>query len=447
VKADAAKPLVDAASSDRGAGATTVVSDGVAERSPTDADDGRTPAQDLFEEARRRRRRRYLWGTIAVALAVLLVATTAWSLRGGTARAPGPPSHRVGGPHPSGAVIGGMPPAMVVWAQLSPSTMAIQVVSSKTGRVVRTLATDDGLFDSTPQPTVSTDGTVFFDDSVAGSSTPGPGAPPPIERVMAVPFAGGPVSFVALGHDPVVSPNGQDLAYLTFTQVSDAPEAIVVRDLRTGASSTWSYSTNGPDIRRLTWMPDSVHLAFSTEILVRRQWHLSTRVVDVTGSDRRLEDARVLPLPRCPTGPSWAFGTDHTMAWAGFLGEDLGIGICRHVDITGTEQQTQPFVIDVRTGREVARLPAIGGLIGDGPGGGFQIDPSGRYMAYVGPGLGAGGLYRWDLYRLALPDRGPSSRPVFVRQQVGSVGWVPPPLGDPGPTPSAQTPSTLAHQL
>lgn len=80
-----------------------------------------------------------------------------------------------------------MPPAMVVWAQVSPSTMAIQVVSSRTGRVVRTLATDDGLFNSTPQPTVSTDGTVFFDDSVAGSSTPGPGAPPPIERVMAVP--------------------------------------------------------------------------------------------------------------------------------------------------------------------------------------------------------------------------------------------------------------------
>jgi hypothetical protein len=330
---------------------------------------------------------------------------------------------------------------MVVWAQTSPSTMAIQVVSSDTGRVLRTLAYDDGLFNSTPQPTVSTDGTVYYDDSVSGSSTPGPGAPPPVERIMAVPFRGGPVTFLALGHDPVVSPNGRYLAYVTFTQVitrlgavgvvSDAPEGIVVRDLRTGTSSTWSYGTSGPDIRRLTWMPDSAHLAYSTENLVgpvlHRVWYLSTRVLDVSGGDRRLEDARALPLPKCPPGPDWAFGTDHTMAWAGFLDQDSGIGICRYVDITGTEQSTQPFVVDVRTGRDVAKLPAIRGLVGDGPGGGFQVDPSGHYLAYVGPGLGAGGLYRWSL-----DDRGRASRPVLVRQQVGSVAWVPPSLGGPG---------------
>ncbi len=293
--------------------------------------------------------------------------------------------------------------------------------------MVRTLATDDGLFNSTPQPTVSADGTVYYDDSVPGSSTPGPGSPPPIERVMAVPLAGGPVTFVAPGHDPVVSPNGQDLAYLTFAQVitklggvslvSDAPEAIVVRDLLTGASSTWSYSTSGPDIRRLSWFPDSTHLAFSTENLVAGKWHLSTRVIDVSGGDRRLEDARTIPLPRCPAGPSWAFGTDHTMAFAGLLNEDSGIGVCRHVDITGTEQSTQTFVIDVRTGREIAKLPAIPGLIGDGPGAGFQIDPSGRYMAYVGPGLGAGGLYRW-----ALKERGRTARPSWFDNRWEASG-------------------------
>ncbi len=436
MKVTAPSPLADPATSDCGPDVPTVGSNGVTDRaracSTAVAAHGATSAQALFEEARRRRRHRYLWGTIAALLAVLLVAATVWSLRDGAAPAPRSQPQSVGTPGSSGTANEAIPPAMVVWAQVSRSTMAIQVVSSKTGRVERTLATDDGLFNSTPQPTVSTDGTVFYDDSVVGSSTPGPGSPPPVERVMAVPLAGGPVTFVALGHDPVVSPNGQDLAYLTFTQVTDAPEAIVVRDLRTGTSSTWSFATNGPDIRRLNWMPDSRHLAFSTENLVDRRWHLSTRVIDVEGGDRQLQDARTLPLPKCPPGPSWAYGTDHTMAWAGFIDEHRGIGVCRHVDITGQEQWTQPFVVDVRTGREVARLPAIRGLIGDGPGGGFQVDPTGRYVAYVGPGRGAGGLYRWALSGWARHDRGRASAPVFVRQGVGSVGWVPPSLGDPG---------------
>jgi hypothetical protein len=427
---------------DRGPSTSAIPTDRVEEHSIARGDDSSSSAQALFEEARRRRRRRYRWGAVALLLAVVLVVVTVWSLGDGTPRTPGAQTHRVHHPVPIASSRSALPPAMVVWAQLTPSTMAIQVVSSRTGRILRTLATDDGLFNSTPQPTVSTDGTVFYDDSVAGSSTPGPGAPPPTERIMSVPFAGGPVSFVALGHDPVVSPDGRYLAYLTFAQVitklgseavvSDAPEGIVVRDLRTGISSTWSYSTSGPDLRRLTWMPDSAHLAFSTENLVgpvlHRVWHLSTRVIDLFGGERRLEDARALPLPKCPAGPSWAFGTDHTMAWAGFLDEDHGIGICRYADITGTEDSTQPIVIDVRTGRDVAKLPAIRGLIGDGPGGGFQVDPSGRYLAYVGPGLGAGGLYRWDLR-----NRGRASRPVLVRQQVGSVGWVPPSLGGAGP--------------
>ena len=421
MKVATANQLQDEVTSDHGQGTST------APRSPAVAGGAGTPAQALFEEARRRRRRRYRWGLSAVLLAVLVVAATVWSFRDGTG--PGSPPHADRALPPGATAHEGMPPAMVVWAQVSPSTLAIQVVSSRTGRVVRTLATDDGVFNSTPQPTVSTDGTVFFDDSVAGSSTPGPEAPPPTERVMAVPLAGGPVTFVALGHDPVVSPNGRELAYLTFTQVDDAPESIVVRDLRTGTSATWSFATNGPDIERLTWLPDSRHLAFSTENLVDRVWHLSTRVIDVSGSDRSLQDARTLPLQKCPAGPSWAFGTDHAMAWAGFLDDRDGIGVCRHVDITGTEEQTQLFVVDVRTGREVARLPAVRGLIGDGPGGGFQVDPTGRYLAYVGPGRGAGGLYIW-----ALKDRGRASAPVLLRQKVGSVGWVPPSLGGSGPS-------------
>ena len=63
-----------------------------------------------------------------------------------------------------------MPSEMVVWASAQVgTTMSIQVLSSRSGHVVRTLALDFGLFNSTPHPTTSPDGTVYY-DKVTGAT-------------------------------------------------------------------------------------------------------------------------------------------------------------------------------------------------------------------------------------------------------------------------------------
>jgi hypothetical protein len=386
---------------------------------PVGTDDN-TAAQALFKEARRRRARRRAVGAVLAFVVLMATATLAVSRQEG-----GPTSSaRHGTPrHTAIPSVPPVPAQMVVWAQTSRNTMSIEVISSTTGRVVRRLATDDGLFDSTPQPAVSVTGTVYFDDSVPGTSTPGPGAPPPIEHIESVPLAGGTVSVIADGHDPQVSPNGVFLAYLTWTQITDAPEAVVVRNLVTGTARTWSYATDGPDINQISWSPDSESLAFATETLVGQSWRLSTRLLDLTDPGRSLELTPRITLPQCPSATPWASSdAGRDMAWAGFLNKRQGIGICHHVGLTRQGDWTQPVVVDLATGQVVRRFPVVPGLLGVGPGGGFQADPSGHYLAFIGAGLGAGGLYRW---RISAGSTRRSSGPLLVRNDVGSEGWVP----------------------
>jgi len=81
-----------------------------------------------------------------------------------------------------------------------------------------------------------------------------------VEQIFSVPITGGPETFVANGHDPVVSPDGRYLAYLIWTQITNWPEGVVVVNRLTGAVSTWQYSTNVPDINTISWSPDSAGL-------------------------------------------------------------------------------------------------------------------------------------------------------------------------------------------
>ena len=277
----------------------------------------------LFEEARQRRRLRHRIFGLGLAAVLLIAALMVFVFLAG--RKPTAPPASDGGAPAAGRPIPPAPTQMVVWSQTSPGTLSIQVISSKTGHVLRTLAIDDGLFRSSPQPSVSADGTVYFDDAIDGSAPPNPG-PLPREQIASVPLGGGAISVVAQGHDPAVSPNGRLLAYQTFTDVTDAPEAIVVQNLTTGASTTWQFATNAPDISSgLSWSPDSKSLAFQSETVIKGVCHLRTHVIDLSSPNRSLDDTALISLPLCPAPTPWASpGAGRDMLWVGFLERDCG---------------------------------------------------------------------------------------------------------------------------
>lgn len=384
-------------------------------------------AEALFKEAhQRRRRRRRVAGAAVIGVLVLTVTVASVLLLENQ------PPRPVGTPPPSrveGVAVPAMPPQMVVWAQIG-RTMSVQVLSSRSGHVVRTLASDIGLFNSTPQPTAAPDGTVYFDQAI-GATQQGPDAHPPVEQILSIPITGGPATFVADGHDPVVSPDGRYLAYLIWTELTDGPEGVVVVNRLTGAVDTWEYSTNVPDINTISWSPDSQSLAVSTETLVgkvpRSSWHLSIGRLRLSDPNRSLADLPSVQLPLCPPPTYWAgTGATRDMAWVGFLNANEGIGRCQHVGLTNEDSWTQLVVVNLGTGQVVRKLPVISGLINVGPSGGFHVDASGHHLVFIGPGRGAGGLYRWTI---DTRTEGRQAAPVFVRNDVGSASWVPSRVG------------------
>jgi len=178
----------------------------VLDERPTDfdgqplVDSSEASAQALFEEARRLRRRRYRRGGILVTIIGMIAATIVVTLgHTGGSRATPP---RVQSEPPTPTRTATIPQEVVVWR-----SFRIEVVSSTTGRLIRTLAPDAGLNRFTPQPAVSPGGTVYFDEADNVSGIPG-------EQILSVPLSGGHVTVVANGHDPAVSPDGHFLAYL-----------------------------------------------------------------------------------------------------------------------------------------------------------------------------------------------------------------------------------------
>jgi WD40-like Beta Propeller Repeat len=268
-------------------------------------------------------------------------------------------------------------------------------------------------------------GIVYFDRGVE----PPPSVP--VQQIVSVPLQGGPLTVVAQGHEPVVSPNGRLLAYLADTDFTDAHEAVEVRNLETGATTTWQYPNAAADISGLTWTPDSRTLAFTatTPTPNKTGATLGTSVLDVSTHSGSLEAARPIPLPQCPSPPPWDFpGAPRTMAWAGYLNETEGIGVCRRGSpLTGQSYEIELSVVAVATGRIIAHLPAISGQLDvgsvlDGSEGEVQVDASGRHLAIVEVGSGTGTLYRWSLGNDLLPT---SAEPVRVTTGASSPAWVP----------------------
>ncbi len=365
---------------------------------------GDTSTQALFEEARSlRRRRNRRWAVLALSVGLIVAVTVV--ILAHTAHPAGPTlsvGHRDSAARTPAVAV---PPEMVVWKEFR-----IELISSKTGRLIRTLANDVGLNRGIPHPTVSPSGTVYFDDATNLTTTA------PSEQILSVPLLGGPVTVVADGRHPVVSPNGRFLAYVTYVDYTNGREGIAVRDLLTGATKTWRYAYTGPDISALSWSTDSESLSFSavTPTPDNRTETLGTWALAVSASSGSLHAARKIPLP-----PG--------MVWAGYLKPDEGIAAFQHPGLTRQRASIELSVVDAGTGRIIARLPSARGLLGvdnslDGSEGTIQIDPSGQHLALVEVGSGDGTLYRWTIG--SVPNH-ISAGPIQITTGVFGAAWVP----------------------
>jgi hypothetical protein len=225
-------------------------------------------------------------------LVVLAVATTVVSIGFLTLRGSGP-GHRVetraGGaspaaPLPTGLGDGSADPTLVSTGRPSPTASrpadiaavvggSVVLLDGRDGHTVRTLATHTeattGGFPYLEGVSLSPDGkTVYY--ALAGDC-----GPATIYRVAA--DGRTPSEGMVDGLSPAVSPDGRKLAYAVAgpegtSRDRHCQNAIVVRDLKTGAERTWRYPDT-PDygtelyrdavISEIAWAPDSTRLAYT----------------------------------------------------------------------------------------------------------------------------------------------------------------------------------------
>ena len=109
------------------------------------------------------------------------------------------------------------PKEIVGWT----SNRDLEVVSTTTGAVERTLASNVALFaPGVPTLSVSPGGVVFFDwIPMVGISPPDAQG----DQIYSVSIVGGPVHEVSPGYDPAISPDGRTLAFVASNGVGEAP--------------------------------------------------------------------------------------------------------------------------------------------------------------------------------------------------------------------------------
>ena len=328
-------------------------------------------AEALIEEARRRQRRRWRRRALLGASLVLLAAAAAIGGIGLSGRTALSPARAARSPGP----VAPMPSRVVVWT----ADFKIEVLSSRTGRLIRTLATSVALNRGLPTLAVSPAGVVYFDDARG-----------PREFILSVPLTGGPVTTVAEGRDPALSPDGRLLAYWTYTDqwALKQPEAIVVRDLLAGTQRTWAFTSYMADITGMSWSPDGRFLAFASTTGIRNGT-VTVRTAQVldTRSDGTLESARrILP--------------DQRVAWAGFLTSHTGVAVLVGQD--GSVRADGGLVeVGVGSGRVLRRLTSLPphglGTVNavDGTENTITVDRTGRYLLIAGGGMGTGEIFWW----------------------------------------------------
>ena len=216
----------------------------------------------LFPEAhRRRRRRRFGWLASALCI-VLLIAVVAIARGQASDRSTGSrtrPSTRIAQVRTPSEIVG--------WT----SNHDLEVISTTTGAVERTLASDVALFEpGLPTLSVSPGGVVFFD------SVPTMGISPPDaqgDQIYSVAIVGGPVREVAPGYDPAISPDGRTLAFVASNGVGEAPYQLANGGIElaqlNGSEITTirtlhpSGTMVGAGFSNLSWSADSQTLSFN----------------------------------------------------------------------------------------------------------------------------------------------------------------------------------------
>jgi hypothetical protein len=319
------------------------------ERQQRPSDSPVSDVEVLFKEAKiRQRRRRLGWLIVVICVAA---ATTLLITR------------PTGGPAPTQKARHGslrssvpvkVPDEIVAWT----SSSHVVVISTRTGAVIRTLASHvEDSAPGLPDLTVSPQGVVFFNSApIAGVSPPEAQG----DQIFSVPISGGAVREVAAGFFPQVSPNGKYLAYVTSNGVGEAPYmlpnggiaiATLVGDTVSGVQTLHPNTVqSNQGASDLSWSLDSQRLSFallngSTDTTT--SWTIALAVAN--GS---LASAREIPLR---PGVSWSG------YWkAAMNGEQVGIGVQTSQPVDPPLAGSQAIVtINPSTGNVIKRLFAI----------------------------------------------------------------------------------------
>jgi hypothetical protein len=306
-------------------------------------------AEALFREARRRRRRRRVgWTLLAAAAVVATVASVSLlsspASRHGQRVAAGTAAPRAA--HPIT-----MPDQIVGWTP----TDRLVVVSSRTGRIEHTLATDVSVFaPGIPSVSVAPDGTVYFE-----SATPAYASPTTVsgDQILSVSINGGPVRDVGSGSDPQVSPDGRLLAYIAPAPSGAAGEAPYLVPPQGIDIATLSTAGGIQTIRTLEPGPSQVDQGASD-----LSWSSDGRLLSFTLYNPTSSATTAWIVPSDPGVSSLASAAEIPLhgpglTWNGFSGstsdgDPQGIGA-----VSAPSDGRQSIVtIDARTGRITARL-------------------------------------------------------------------------------------------
>jgi hypothetical protein len=301
-------------------------------------------AQALIEEARRRQRlRRNGICAVVVVLCLLGAGVDLAATRRGA-----PPHGAIRPAGQSASTTAAVPPAdIVAWTIQSD----IVVVSSTTGKVLRTLATGVQLAaPGLPNLSVSSNGMVYFDSNTIDHQS---GA----DQIYRVPISGGPLVRVTGGFDPQVSPNGRELAFVAPEPGAQIPyldsaggidiAPISSAGIGNARRLAPSASQLNLGIFQLSWAPDSTNLSF--DLLNGTRDSTSFWSIDTGSGSTSLGAAQPIPV------------RNERTTWNGYWGRGskdgaIGLGV-----VTSASDVQHVVTIDPTTGAQEATLFKVPG--------------------------------------------------------------------------------------